>query len=153
MSNPLAWTVMELKNSKTDWYSPLMLRQGMESGAKGGRGPAGGHVKHNWRVPDFSGSGDQNAANVRFCIPFNKLFCRTGNTREVHVGEKGQRQEREWKESKREAAVHVIDLFFSIWEPKKRKGTWKTGKPLVDFIARETSIHSSSTRYMTFRAH
>lgn len=45
-----------------------------------------GHMKSKWHVPDFSGSGNQKAANVRFCIQFNKLGI--GNTREVNVSKK-----------------------------------------------------------------
>lgn len=41
-------------------------------------------------------------------------------------------------------------MFFSIWR-KKKKRMWKMGKPFVGFIAKEMSIHSFSTRFMTFQ--
>lgn len=57
-------------------------------------------MKIKWHVPDFSGSGNQKAANVRFCISFNKLFW-VSVTQGKCMLQKGQagRQERSEKKA------------------------------------------------------
>lgn len=106
-----------------------------------------GHLKGKWYVTDINPP-QKKAENVSFCIQFNELFWGISNTSRSACWQKGQQQERSERESKRGPEAHVIDLFFSN---SGEEGGLRTGNTFVAFIAGETSIHSSSTRFMTFR--
>lgn len=63
--------------------------------------------------------------------------------------QKGQRRANGEKKKKQHKRA-PIDLFFSIWATQHNKEKKQTWKPFVDFISSETSIHSASTRFVTF---
>lgn len=123
MSNPLARTVMELK--KIAKQIDTQTRYGKWS--KDGEGPKGSHEKQiacSWYWWVTNQKGNQNAANVRFCIPFNKLFT-VSVTQGRCMWAKRSATGKEWKESKGEPGAHFIDLFYSIWtkEWEKKQGS------------------------------
>ena len=110
-------------------------RYGKVEQRRGGaaRGPQGVTWKANSMFQILVGNqpkkGNQKAANVRFCIPFNKLFW-VSVTQGKCMLAKRSAAGKEWKESKREPAAHVIDLFFSIWAKKKKRMGGKQGSHL-----------------------
>lgn len=71
----------------------------------------------------------KNAANVRFCIPFDKLF-RVAVTQGKCMREKKVSDRKGVEREKKNQGAHFIDLFFSVWTKERGRKKQQQGSHL-----------------------